>query len=202
MGQYSKWLHYREIDRQLQAQRDKLERNLHNLQEQARALQAHNLYAPNSIIQALQQQYMHPDSQIPAPSTDAPSSHHSVPEHSTSTALPVVYPRPLQPPLPGTIDHSRYTSPTLPMRTSILKAAQLTPVTARPSATALQLASDTRVIPVRDAPPEALRYTGHARPGNRTLPVDQQSEHTDQMVQRWVERWSKHRQNIQDTHDE
>jgi hypothetical protein len=165
----------------------------------------HDLRAPNSIIQALQQ-CMQPDSQPSTRATDTPSSQPvPVPEHSTSTAMPVVRPRPprQRTPFPVTTDRNRYTSPKIPMRSSTLKAAQLMPVSSMSTVRSLQLASNTQVIPAQNTPPqEALKYTGQTRPHNLTLPVDQQSEQTDQMVQRWFERWSKHPENVQDTQDE
>jgi hypothetical protein len=113
------------------------------------------------------------------------------------------------------IERSRYTNAKLPARNTALKAAQLAPVTttiSRSTSTSLQLASSMHIIPAQDTPPpEALAYTGHARPSHRALPVDPQDEHTDQMIQRWLERWGKHphtphiqqhTQNIQDAQDE
>jgi len=221
MGQYSQWLHHYKIDQQLQAQHARLEQDLRNLQEQAHDLEVHIPHAPNSIIQALQQ-HMHADSRLTAPAQDAPSTHHlPVPEPSTSTAMPAVRPHPRWTPFPGTIEHSRYTNPKLPVRTAALKAAQLASVPttiSTPTSTSLQLASSMHIIPAQDTPPpEALSYTGHSRPSHRTLPVDPQDEHTDQMIQRWLERWGKHphslptphiqqiqqnTQNVQDAQDE
>jgi hypothetical protein len=71
-----------------------------------------------------------------------------------------------------------------------------------PNSRALQLASSRYLIPAQHtSPQEALRYTGHTRPIHRALPVDPQDKHTDQMVQRWLERWDKHQQNQQNTQD-
>lgn len=219
MGQYSQWLHYHKIDQQLQAQRARLEQDLQNRQEQAHDLEVHIPLAPNSIIQALQQ-HIHTGTRLTALFPDAPSSsyHLPVPEPSTSTAMPAVRPRPLWTPFPGMLEHSRYTEPRLSARNTALKAAQLTPVTATRSSstsTSLQLTSSRHIIPAQDTPPpEALTYTGHSRPSHRTLPVDPQDVHTDQMVQRWLARWGKHSsippiqqiqqniQHIQDTQDE
>jgi hypothetical protein len=193
MGQYSQWLHYRAIDQQLQAQRARLEQDLHNLQEQAHNLEGHDYHAQNSIIQALQQ-YISTRCRTSAPSPDTPSTPllpvpvHA--EHSTSTAMAAVYPRPQWVPSPDMLDPSRYTA---------LRAAQLTPVTAR-SSRSLQRASNRHLIPAQHtSPQEALRYTGHARPAHRALPVDPQDKHTDQMVQRWLERWDKDQQNQENT---
>jgi hypothetical protein len=211
MGQYSQWLHYHKIDQQLQAQHARLEQDLRNLQEQAHNLEVHIPHAPNSIIQALQQ-HMQTGPRLTALASNAPSTHHlPIPEPSTSTAMPAVRSHPRWTPFPGMIEHSRYTNPKLPVRTAALKAAQLAPVTAitpTPTSTSLQLASSMHIIPAQDTPPpEALTYTGHARPNHRTLPVDPQDEHTDQMIQRWLERWGKHphplqlQQNTQNTQD-
>jgi hypothetical protein len=196
MGQYSQWLHHYKIDQQLQAQRARLEQDLRNLQEQAHNLEVHIPHAPNSIIQALQQ-HMHTGPRLTTPAPDAPSTHHlPVPEPSTSTAMPAVRQRPRWTPFPGIIERSRYTEPKLPVRTATLKAAQLAPVTAiisAPTSTSLQLAGSMHIIPAQNTPPpEALTYTGHSRPNHRTLPVDPQDKHTDQMVQRWLTRWGKH----------
>jgi hypothetical protein len=202
MGQYSQWLHHYKIDQQLQAQRSRLEQNLRNLQEQAHNLEVHIPHAPNSIIQALQQ-HMHTGLRLTALSPEASFTHHlPVPEPSTSAAIPAVYPRPLRTSFPDIIEPSRYTDPKIPMRNTALKAAQLTPATTISSSTALHLASNMQVIPAQDtSSQETLKYTGHSRPANRTLPVDPQDELTDQMVQRWLERWGKHQQNEQNIQD-
>lgn len=196
MGQYSQWLHHHKIDQQLQAQRAGLEQDLHNLQEQAHNLEVHIPHAPNSIIQTLQH-HMQTGPRLTALATNTPSTHHlPVPETSTSTAMPAVRSRSRWTPFPGIIERSRYTNPKLPVRTAALKAAQLAPVTAiisTPTSTSLQLASTMHIIPAQDTPPpEALTYTGHSRPNHRTLPVDPQDKHTDQMIQRWLERWGRH----------
>lgn len=210
MGQYSQWLRHREIDQQLQSQQARLEQDLRNLQEQARHLEVHDYHAPNSIIQALQQS-THTNARPTTSSLDTPSTHHlPVPEpHTPSTAMPTtasipsIPSHPLWTPLPDTIERGRYTNPRLPTRHTALKAAQLTSGTARSTSTALQAVSNMHVVPAHNtSPQEALKYTGHPRPTNRTLPVDPQDEHTDQMIQRWLERWGKHqqeKQNIQDT---
>jgi hypothetical protein len=202
MGQYSQWLQYRAIDQQLQAQRARLEQNLHDLQEQAHNLEVHDYHAPNSIIQALQQ-YLHAEPRLTALSPDAPSTHYlPAPTHTISTTITVispVYPRPQWTPSPDMMNPRRFTT---------LRAAQLMPVTASPASRttpnsrALQLASSRYLIPAQHtSPQEALRYTGHTRPTHRALPVDPQDKHTDQMVQRWLERWGKHQQNQQNTQD-
>lgn len=212
MSQYSQWLHHHKIDQQLQAQRARLEQDLRNHQEQAHSLEVHNFHAPNTIIQALQQ-HMHTEARLTALSPDAPSAHHlhhsPEPEPSTSTAMPAVRPRPRWTPIPGMIERNQYTNSKLPIHSMALKATQLTPVTATSTSTALQLASNTHIIPTQDTPPqEALTYTGHARPSHRTLPVDPQDERTDQMIRRWLTRWGKYlpnqqiQPNTQDAKDE
>jgi hypothetical protein len=193
MGQYSQWQHYRAIDQQLQAERARLEQELRHLQEEAHHLEGYDFHAPNSIIQALQQ-HLYAESRSTALSSHTSSlplvTTSALPEPGTSLTIPPVYPRPQRSPSSDMMDPGRYTA---------LRAAQLAPATAR-SSRALQRASNRHLVPAQHiAPQEALRYTGHARPTQRTLPTDPQDEHTDQMVQRWLERWDKDQHNQQNT---
>ncbi|HLG75802.1 MAG TPA: hypothetical protein VKX46_05270 [Ktedonobacteraceae bacterium] len=193
MGQYSQWQHYCAIDQQLQAERARLEQELRHLQEEAHQLEVYDFHAPNSIIQALQH-HLYAES-----SSTALSSHTSSmplvtaparPERGTPLTITPVYPRPQWPPSSDMLDPSRYTA---------LRAAQLAPATAR-SSRALQRAGNRHLVPTQHiAPQEALSYTGHTRPTQRTLPTDPQDEHTDQMVQRWLERWDKDQPDQQNT---
>jgi len=53
MGQYRQWLHYREIDQQLQGQLEALEQELTTARAQISQLEYDSSYAENPIIQAL-----------------------------------------------------------------------------------------------------------------------------------------------------
>lgn len=84
MGQYQQWLHYREMDQQLQAQVEALEVELAFLQERLCLLsEAEQLPIDNEIIQALLTSSHEPTVSLPK---SVPV--HTIPSSQTSTMTP------------------------------------------------------------------------------------------------------------------
>jgi hypothetical protein len=197
MGQYKSWLHYREIDQQLQTQLTQLTTQLDALKEQAHLLDEGLSLGHNPILQALLTQlvatptlastvtaplYSPPDTsampangtpQLTSSSTNGYSTPFSqLPSNGTTDSLPLT--RPISTPHPELdllpTDLSSFVdehTQTAPVRTPPWWQRRIKTPTQVP-------ASASPIAP-------ASSFYGLQ---------DQQSERTNHLVQRWFERWN------------
>jgi hypothetical protein len=167
MGQYSQWLHQREVDQQLRERLELLEQELHALQEQAARLKEAASSAENPILQAIAMQQSAEallEVTPPSPSTQQlPSVHRESKEQvskSVSSALFASLPRPevnlLPPDMTTFIDTHEQTLPQTRLPKWLRHTTPDTYTTAEP-----KLA------------PSAL------------------DERTDASIRRWLQRWGK-----------
>lgn len=184
MGQYRQWLHFREVDQRLRAQLERLSQELAELQAQAnRFTLDEDVCTQNVIVQALAT-YLHvgpangtaitPES-IPSP-TALPDLETVSPALFGWSHLPNLGLQEIRDPEPSTPD-----LPPLPVprpRMNLLPDEAPTFPDGH-GETAPQLSLPWWLRNVVD--PSTLA------PGNG--PVDQQTQRTNRLVQRWLERW-------------
>lgn len=185
MGQYQLWLQYREIDQQLHTQLESLEGILAQLQEQARHLAIAHSASDNLIFQALTH-YLKP-----ASNKDIPVSNGTTTEHpeTVSSALFAWSNLPnfdtgkiqgahLQSPATPMPPHSEFDLLPSDMHMFFQAHSQTTPQVKLP----WWLRNNALVPHQQSSGPVEQRPIG---------PIDQQSMRTNQLVQRWLERWRK-----------
>ncbi len=195
MGQYRQWLHYRHIDQQLQSQREQLKLALTRLREHIYVLDAQPLAADNCIVQAL----ILYTKTLPMPLetllTEQPieNGHIQQPE-SISQAL---------------FDHSRLpdleplyrrdiSETVLPKRPTN-EYASLPPI---PHKAIDLVPEDKTTLPDGHAPTEpqiALPWwlQKAALSATQSNSLDAQSIRTNRLVQRWLERWGRQEEQLQ-----
>jgi len=211
MGQYQLWLQYREIDQQLHTQLESLERDLAQLQEQAQCLAAAHSSSGNLIIQALTQ-YLRPTSEPnilarndslasrptppdavnPIPTKPGSSARNGATTEHTETVSPALFAwsnlpnfdtgkirgADLQPPASPMPPHSEFDLLPPDMHTFFYTHSRTAPQAKLP-----WWLRDNTLVPHQQSPgPVEQRPIG---------PIDQQSIRTNQLVQRWLERWRK-----------
>lgn len=218
MGQYRLWLHYREVDQQLRAELELLEKGLAHLQEQAGRLEESAACTDNVVIQALQAftgphttqapfEYI-PDTPFEQVAsnggydpTEQPALNGNTAEHPTTTVsralfawsnlpnfntqeVPVPVPdTPALPPLPPT-PHPDVDSLSQDMSVLSDEQAQETPQLQLPWWLHNVIASST------------------TRQGDSNGLIDQQSVRTNQLIQRWLERWGRRSDNQEESREE
>lgn len=170
MGQYRQWLHYRDIDRHLHTQREKLIQEITYLQEQVQRLEMTYQEGDNSLVQALLQQrpmqFVQPATSSTSPT---PVLNNVQPDRvreetgqyvsNPQTPVPSMSPMyPSLPPLPHPI-HAQNQDEDIPAPTD----------------------------PQITIPQWLLRATSASPSG----PLDSQGIQTNRLVQRWLERWGK-----------
>ncbi|GLV59392.1 hypothetical protein KDH_62190 [Dictyobacter sp. S3.2.2.5] len=184
MGQYREWLFYREIDQQLTAQIQASEQELAHVQMEIEHLERDTRYADNIIIQALiglqQAQQIH--SQGAAAEAAAVGQRASSPALFAWNQLPQLDNRDAQP-----VDDNVTLPRPLPAPTG--SDSSLTPTSSSGFMDANSLTDPQLKVPwwLRNAHAHKEIPTG--APG--TSPVDQQSTRTNQLVERWFERWGE-----------
>ena len=168
MGQYRQWLHYRDIDRHLHVQREKLTREIAHLQEQLQHLEAAHPEVSNSLIQALVQQRTTQSVQpVVANTPPTPVPLNSSPVQPQEEVTPAL----LQPQHPQTPLSPVYASfPPLPHPVHMQNPDEDVPAPTDPQI----------------AIPHWLR-----RAASQSGPLDPQVQQTNRLVQRWIERWGK-----------
>lgn len=170
MGQYRQWLHYRDIDRHLHIQREKLTREIAHLQEQLQRLEAAHPEVSNSLIQALVQLHTMQSEQPEASSTPpTPVPLNSLPMQSQEAVKPtLLQPQHPQTPLPPT-----YASlPPLPHP--------------------LHTQTPDEDVPAPTDPQISIpHWLRRAASVSQSGPLDPQGQQTNRLVQRWLERWGK-----------
>ena len=212
MGQYQLWLQYREIDQQLHTELESLTRDLAQLQEQANRLELADSSSSNLIIQALTQ-YLQPEIQVVGASGIASSN--GVQPDQPAPQLQQTALKPFEK-NGATTAHSETVSPALFAWSNLPnfdtgKIRGPDPLSTTPSQAHLH--SEFDLLPTdmntffhthsQTAPqlklPWWLRNTTPTPQQPDTNPqeqrsagqIDQQSLRTNQLVQRWLERWRK-----------
>jgi hypothetical protein len=177
MGKYSQWLYHREIDQQLRERLERIEQELHALQEQAALLEDAAPYTDNSILQAIAMQQ---SAQILLEDTPPLSDNKKYSSKSVSSALfawsslPNLDPQKVQ--MPGRASNGQ--QPEAAQQLSI-------PHPEMP----LSPTDDEQTLPQIHIPkwlrkaPLATNTTDQ----QRSLPDDR----TNTSIQRWLERWGK-----------
>lgn len=213
MGQYRQWLHYREIDQQLKGQLAALEQEL--MTTRAQAQEDDSTYAENSIIQALISQHaakllaaveQELAASLPPPTFTEPATE---PIPNTTALQPDIQAIEQQEQgamsaallawggLPNFTSHDMQEpivnattqSPLLP---STDPQEQLLPADVSSFVAAHSLTDPQIKMPwwIRDI---ARRSSSSGVPAKS--PVDQQSQRTNRLVQRWFERWGEQARN-------
>jgi hypothetical protein len=186
MGQYRQWLHYRQVDQQLHTLKEHLLTELQHIYEQ-NALHTSPLDANNRIVQALLS-YTKKTSSVPntveqqLEVTDAQriDTISLLFERSRLPNLEPMFENTAQPPQPTPTVQPTKTFAPLPPLPHQSQAFN-------PEETNGVLDNQQQTEP-QTALPWWLRKAALAAPGNG---LDQQSVRTNQLVQRWLERWGR-----------
>ncbi|GAC1398157.1 MAG: hypothetical protein NVSMB49_05560 [Ktedonobacteraceae bacterium] len=182
MGQYRQWLHYRHVDQQLQAQKQRLVTKLTHLQEHIHSLNAPLLESDNAVVLALT---------LYARTLSA-SSQKSVVEQAPENGH-VQQPKTFSQAL---FDHSRLSN-VEPMLTKDTYESTLSKHPTNPYAPlppiphkAIDLVPDENA---QTEPQIALPWwlRNAALSATREDTLDAQSIRTNRLVQRWLERWGR-----------
>lgn len=192
MGQYREWLSYREIDQQLTTQIQAFEQELAQIQAEIGRLEQNKRYAENIIIQALIgiQQAQQAHSQETASTAAARSAMQG--QQAASPALfawnqlPQLDNRDAQP-------ADSNVSPIGPLPHPAASEGSLLPTNISAFMDAHNETDPQLKVPwwLRNA--HAYKEISSDTPG--TSPVDQQSTRTNQLVERWFERWGERTKN-------
>ncbi len=185
MGQYRQWLHYRQVDQQLHTLKEHLTTELQHIHEQ-NAQHAEPLDANNSIVQALLSYTQKPSSalnaveqQFEVADIQRIDTISLLFERSRLPNLEPLFENHVQPPSPAPIAQPTKTFAPLPPL----------PHQSSPSSEMAENVSDNQQqTEPQTALPWWLRKAALAAPGNG---LDPQSVRTNQLVQRWLERWGK-----------
>ncbi|QBD81993.1 hypothetical protein EPA93_40860 [Ktedonosporobacter rubrisoli] len=217
MGQYRLWLHYREVDQQLRAQLKRLEEELAQLQEQVNHQQDSASYENNTIIRALsslQHDRAHfeaaldtssylashaPAENIPAESSEplsafSPAAQVNGVDQKQLTAI-------LSQALFAWSKLPNFDTGEMQMPSFDFDVSAFSPPTPRPEADLLPEDIAAFFTTQGEEPPPTLSHQPpHPQPeaelpssagSASTSPVDKQSMRTNQLIQRWFERWGQ-----------
>jgi len=184
MGQYREWLSYRDIDQKLQAQVAQLEQEIEQLQRQAQELSEQFQPGNNFIVQAIDR-LLHPFSAGRALASDVTPDQQESELESISQKGGLVPPRPPYHYKPSPL-FSMSLLPELDImpRESSLKPTMLEPLAPMPVEQPTE-----KITPVKRRMPPRLSLP-HQQPAD--WPRDQQSTRTNQVIERWAERWSRY----------
>ena len=218
MGQYQQWLHFREVDRHLQAQLEELVRELAQLHERTHlydqvlqpqlplehASTGESIPArlDNVILHALAKSMNgHASSNGHTFEKNTTATHASlseiIPNESSSTISPALFAQsnlpnfetPFTPPVPA--DASLADMPTSPFPSYIDQPLPPIPhydMALLPEDMASFFDQHTTTDPQMELPWWLRNLTTVT---NGTGPIDQESIRTNRLVQRWLERWGK-----------
>ena len=209
MGQYQQWLHYREIDQQLQAHLRELSDELAKLQaEQARLMEPHASLANNAIIQALTKQgradqfqsdnidFIEVNDVVEVPDTPFEFSpfngvaeeYHFAQIRDKAGDAAQQHAEAVSPALFAWSSLPNFDSGKIPIPDDKI------PSTPHPDTDLLP--EDMNMLMKRGAQDDPqlpwLQPEGNEHGHN---PVDQQSKRTDRLVQRWLARWGRETDN-------
>jgi hypothetical protein len=208
MGQYQQWLHYREVDKQLQIQLETLERELAQLQGSAQSDQLSQdaisseiwpaekpafestLLTKNKIIRALTDSF---NGQSPAPTIE----HTGIPANKPAANVPG-----------ETISSALFAWSNLPdfdapeMPTQVTNAQQFNPdfeqalpriphqeMALLPDDMGSFINEHTLTDPQIELPWWLRNIAVNSRTDLSNRPIDHESMRTNRLVQRWLERW-------------
>ena len=198
MGQYSQWLHHREVDQQLRERLELLEQELYALQEQAVQLEEGASSSENSILQAIAMQQsaeaLLDDISPPSSTQHLPSVTIESKEQASQSVSSALFawghlPNldtqeiPLSAKAPGTPElEGGVQQPSLPH----------TEVNLLPLDMATFLDTHEQTLP-QTRLPGWLRHTTLAThtPGEPKLAPSVPDERTDASIRRWLQRWGK-----------
>ncbi|HEY4384321.1 MAG TPA: hypothetical protein VGN34_07605 [Ktedonobacteraceae bacterium] len=210
MGQYKLWQHYRETDQRLHTQLTQLNAQLNTLKEQAQLLDESISLSENIILQTLLAQLV-PATPSASPASGAAQQTLSTPPLTPTLPIftermlpsaPEQYKIPASPSSYDKADRLHHASPPFfPLPSTLLPE---TPSTMKPPSTPhpeLDLLPEditsfvdehTQTVPLR-TPPWWLRKipANSVAAGAFQELKDQQSERTNHLVQRWLERWGR-----------
>jgi hypothetical protein len=218
MGQYRLWLHYREVDQQLRAELELLEKGLAHLQEQAGRLEESAACTDNVIVQALQAFTGSHTTQVPfeyipnTPSeqvalnggydtTEQPALNGTTAEQPTTTVSRALF---AWSNLPNFNTHE------VPVPVPDTPAHPSLPPTPHPDLDSLS--QEMSILPdeqAGEAPQLQLPWWLHnviasstTRQSDSNGLIDQQSIRTNQLVQRWLERWGRRSDDQEESREE
>jgi len=208
MGQYQEWLHYREVDQQLQAQLETLEKELAQLQEHACVLEQSVgppcADAPPSPETSPPQIFLQIDNQIVFALADSLNRHPSILSPGTAPKTPA---EPISPALfawshlpnfgtqeepveaPGA-DHSNMDQP--------LPATPHPDLASLPEDMSIFFDQQDQTEPQLEIPRWLRNITRARHPDG---PIDQETIRTNRLVQRWLERWGRYPESQEQTRE-
>jgi hypothetical protein len=190
MGKYSQWLYHREIDQQLRERLERIEQELHALQEQAALLEDAASCTDNSILQAIAMQQSAEILLEDTPSSTAQRSLTNGKEHPSKSVSPALF---AWSSLPN-LDTQKVQMPGVPLHGQKPEAVQQTSIPhpeihLLPNDMATLIDTDEQTSPQIQVPkwlrkaPLATNTTDR----QRSVP----DERTNTSIQRWLERWGK-----------
>lgn len=182
MGQYREWLSYRDVDQKLQTQIAHLEQEVEQLQQQAQDLSEQLLPENNFIAQAIDK-LLHPFSHggylLPRDT--------SAQEESNNGLVP---PRPPYHHKPSPL----FGMSLLPELDIMPREPSIKPTMLAPLASTTIEQPTEKITPIKRKTPLPPRLSlAHQPPAD--WPRDQQSMRTNQLIERWAERWSRYKTN-------
>lgn len=202
MGQYREWLLYRQIDQQLRDQIAELEQDLDNLQEQIRSTEVLDFYTDNTVIQALQQHLQTPQPEVVA--TEKPANNAIFATQETGNQETIA--RENAP--AETISTALFAWGTLPNLNTqfhgpLPKANTLSslPATPNPDLDLLPEDLNSFLKQYHQAITPLFREPTAHPPTDIQNPEDPSSNRTNQLVQRWMDRWKKPQAETQVLHE-
>jgi hypothetical protein len=199
MGQYKLWLHYREIDQQLRAQLAQLTADLDALKRQTQDLpQDLSALSDNPILLALLAQAT-PSAAPPLPQIPTNTPEDAIRENTEEIGIAVSHALHAWTSLPN-FDSQHLPVPP-PVSSPEMSTEAVVAISSHPELGLLPddlttfVDEHTQTAPIRTLPwwlrnsPDILKQEGQL--------FDQQSERTNHLVERWLERWGR-RQNAQE----
>lgn len=182
MGQYREWLSYRDIDQKLQAQIAQLAQEAEQLQKQAQELSEQSQPENNFIVQAI-------DRLLRPFSAGTASASHDTPAQPEPGLKKddLVPPRPPYHHKPSPL----FSMSLLPELDIMPRESSLKPTMLEPLAPAPVEQPTEKIAPVKRRTPLPSRlFLPYQQPVD--WPRDQQSMRTNQLIERWAERWSRY----------
>jgi hypothetical protein len=186
MGQYRQWLHYRQVDQQLHTLKEHLLTELQHIHKE-NAQHAEPLDANNSIVQALLSY-----TQKSSAAVNTVEQQFEVADIQRIDTVSLLFERSGLPNLePLFENHAQPPQPT-PIAQPTKTFAPLPPLPHQPPLSSSEVVDNVLDNQQQTEPQTALpwwlRKAALAAPGNG---LDPQSVRTNQLVQRWLERWGK-----------
>jgi hypothetical protein len=196
MGQYKLWLHYREVDQQLHAQLVQLTADLDALKQQTQDVPEDlSALSDNPILRALLAQLTpSPSATPPLPQSTTTVLEDATRQNIEEVGVPVSHALHALTSLPN-FDSQLLPVP-LMLSTSERSIETVYSVSPHPELDLLPedlttfVDEHTQTAPIRTLPwwlrnsPDILKQEGQL--------FDQQSERTNHLVERWLERWGRH----------